>query len=649
MRYCFCILFLFVSAATFAQQSAAQLRTRLEAGTDNEKIQTCLELSKVYATAQPDSAVDYCNQAMRLAQKRSDRHNEATVLLELGRINELHHHNDLARRFTNEALSIFRTIKEPEGIALAYDQLGLIEGLQENISLATKDMGRAMKFYEDTHDTSGILETYHGLGAVYEQKGEIEKALTYYLRALVQYEHRDIKPEAYFILLERIGHLYLKKGDSKNALRYLQEGVHNSNNSANRDTQITLLDEEGKVFEQEGEKSRALLFYKKALAEAKTFNKPEEEAQALISIAGVLKKQDATQSLDDLKKALKIAGNLHQPQLEANIYEALAGVYQQQKDYKEAMEALEEHHRLLDSLLGADTTKDIAELDSSYALESSREKVGQLQQVNKKESTELNLGIVILIAVLIILVLLWFYLRKVNRLNAELTTSNKVKDTLFSIIGHDLKGPAGSAAQLFAMMETEEFSEEELRGMISELRVQTSASFELLNALFEWGRSQLQGVKVQQEIVISKPVINKNISVLSQQAAIKNITITDHTPADAQVFIDPNHFDFIIRNLLSNAIKFTFAGGQINITSNLTDKEMVYGVRDTGIGISEAQQQAFQKTNINVSFGTKGEKGSGLGLLLIKEFVKANHGRIWLESVEGQGTTFYFAFPVTGK
>ena len=645
MRY-FSILFLFISSAVFAQQTTSQLREKLVKDAESDKIKTSLQLSKAYAATQPDSAVDFCNQAMRLAQKHNDRHDEASILLELGRINELHHHNDLARRFTNESLSIFRTIKESEGIALAYDQLGMVEGLQENIALATRDMNRAMKFYEDTHDTSGILETYHGLGAVYEQKGEIEKALTYYLRALVQYEHRSIKPEAYFILLERIGHLYLKKGDPKNALRYLEEGVRNSSNPSNRDTQITLLDEEGKVFEQEGEKARALAYYKKALAEAKIYNKPEEEAQALISIAAVLKKQDAKQSLNDLKTALNIARDLHQPQLEANIYQALAGVYQQQKDYKEAMEALEEHHRLLDSLLGADTTKDIAELDSSYALESSREKLGQLQQVNKKENTELNLGIVILIAALVILVLLVFYLRKVKRLNAELTASNKVKDTLFSIIGHDLKGPAGSAAQLFAMMETEEFSEEELRVMISELREQTSASFELLNALFEWGRSQLQGVKVHQELVETKPIISKNIAVLSQQAAIKNITITDNTPADARVFMDANHFDFIIRNLLSNAIKFTFADGKVDVTFIAGEKEMIYGVRDTGIGISEVQQKAFLKTNINVSFGTKGEKGSGLGLLLIKEFVKANHGRIWLESTEGQGTTFYFAFPV---
>lgn len=138
---------------------------------------------------------------MRLAMKHGDRHHEAAILLELGRINQLHHHNDLARRFTNEALSIFRTLHEPEGVALSYDQLGLLEGLQADVNIAATDMGKAMKFYQDTHDTSGIFETYNGLGEVYEEKGQLEKALTYYLRALVQYEHRSLKPEAYFVLL----------------------------------------------------------------------------------------------------------------------------------------------------------------------------------------------------------------------------------------------------------------------------------------------------------------------------------------------------------------------------------------------------------------------------------------------------------------
>jgi len=216
---------------------------------------------------------------------------------------------------------------------------------------------------------------------------------------------------------------------------------------------------------------------------------------------------------------------------------------------------------------------------------------------------------------------------------------------LFSIIGHDLKGPAGSAAQLFALMDTEDFSVEELKGMISELRKQTDASFELLQTLFEWGCAQLQGVQVKPEWIDTQPIIQKNIALLSRQAALKNITINDHSPADTRIFADPNHVDFIIRNLLSNAIKFTYENGHIDLEAWQNDKEMIFAVKDNGIGISPAQQIVFLKTNLQVSFGTKGEKGSGLGLLLIKEFLQANQGRIWLESKEGEGATFYFTFP----
>ncbi len=236
MRYLFLFFFWLITIPALAQQSVSSLRKRIETGDNQEKIKACLEISKIYEASQPDSAVHYCNIAMQLAEKQNDRHSQGLLLLQLGQINTLHHHADLARRFDNEALSIFRSINEPEGIALAYDELGLIDGQQQNLGNATNDYGKALKFYEDSHDSSGVLDTYQGLGKAYEEKGDIEKALTYYLRALVQYEHRKKKPEAYFLLLDRIGHLYLKKGDTVTALKYLEEGVHNSNTVANRDS-----------------------------------------------------------------------------------------------------------------------------------------------------------------------------------------------------------------------------------------------------------------------------------------------------------------------------------------------------------------------------------------------------------------------------
>jgi signal transduction histidine kinase len=642
---CLLVLLLYIPVLAFSQQQVPLYKARLKSETDAKKINTYLEVSKAYAAEQPDSAVHFCNEAMTIAERLNDKQKQGIILLELGRINTLHHHADLARRFNNEALSIFRNLHQPENIALAYDQLGLLDGQQLNTTDAAKNLGQAMKFYQDLHDSSGIRETYTSMGNVFEEKGENEKALTYYLRALVQYEHRQQKPEAYFILLDQIGQLYLKKGDKATAIKYLEEGIRNSNTVANRDSQITMLQQEGQIYEQEGQQSRSLAYYKQALAEAKKFNHPELQVKSLIDIANLLKKENSVQSLDDLKKALKLADSLRDPQLEATIYGALAGVYRQENNYKEAIIALDENHRLLDSLLGEDTTKEIAAIDSSYVLESSREKIGNLQQVTKQEKTELDMSLVILAGIIALLVLLYLYLVKTRRLNRELKAANRVKDTLFSIIGHDLKGPAGSVSQLFALMESEDFTEEELKHMISELRKQTESSFELLQSLFEWGRAQLQGIKVNPEYVDTKAIIQKNIALLARQAAVKNIMVNDNTPANLKVFTDQHHFDFIIRNLLSNAIKFTYDNGHIDIEAQDDGSQIIFVVKDNGKGVSVEEQVAFVKNNLQVSFGTKGEKGSGLGLLLIKDFIQANKGRIWLESKEGEGATFYISFP----
>lgn len=625
MRYLL-VLFGLLTLPALAQQPTPE----------SAKVKLYLSLSRSYALSQPDSAVHYANEGIKLAEQQNDRESLAALLEQLGQINALHHHAELARSFFNEALGMYRRLHDAAGIAHTYDQLGLLDGNTQNFSQALK--------YD--RDSSGLAETYENMGRSLEEKGEHENALSYYLRALTQYENRKQKPEAYFMLLENIGGLYQKKGDYKNALHYLQEGIRNSQTQRGRDTEVHLLNAEGRLFAQEHDPLKALALFKQALAEAKRYRQPDEQAEALIQIAGILKKQDAGTSIRDLKQALAIARELHEPKLEARIYEALSGVYRQQKNYGEAMAALDDQHHLLDSLLQADTARDVAALDSSYVLERSREKVGALQQLNRLEKISLNAGLVTLLVILLLLALLWRYLRKIRRLNEELSNSNRVKDTLFSVIGHDLKGPAGSAAQLFELMETEDFTPEEMKGMIAELRKQTKASLELLQSLFEWGKAQLQGSRVNPADFDPAPVVERCISFLSQQAGQKNISLHMEVPAGLLLHADPDHFEFVIRNLLSNAIKFSHAGGRIDVkAASPIDDTTIFAVKDGGIGISKAQQAVFLTSNLQVSFGTRQEKGSGLGLLLTKDFIKANHGRIWLESEEGKGTTFFIAMP----
>lgn len=647
MRFFALMFFMLMPYYAFSQHSTAALISQLKAATDSSKIRLYNEISNSYASVEPDSAVYYANYGLKLAEKTNNKRGQALLLLQLANINQLHNNRDLARWFINEALSVSTSINDKDGIALAYDHLGLLDAKNENINVALGDLNKSMKLFSAGHDLEGVAETYKGLGEVYESKKDTDRALKYYLRALAQYKLRPIMPDSYFVLLNNIGNLYIKKGDTKLALQYFELGVKNSNSPGLADTQINLLSQEGKAYEQSGQKTRALGYYKLILEKAKKNNLPEDQAKALMNIADILKKENATKSMDDLQKALRIADNIHHPELAVNIYKAMAGVYQQGKNYKEAMMALEEHNRLLDSLLNVDENEEVAVVDSSYKLETSREQIDNLEHANKQTKMELNAGLVITISILVILLILVFYFIRVRKLNKQLKESNQVKDTLFSVIGHDLKGPAGSAAQAFSMLETETFTPEELKSVISELRKQTNASFELLNSLFEWGNAQLRGVKVNRSAFNPKQLITKNLNVLHNQATKKAIIIEDRTPDDMLVFADQDHFDFVIRNLVSNAIKFTNPTGTIEINAgNKPGSDfLIFSIKDTGIGINEEKQKDFLKTNLAVSFGTSGEKGSGLGLLLTKEFIRASQGKIWLESSEGVGTTFYFSLP----
>ncbi|MCE5346193.1 MAG: PAS domain-containing protein [Bacteroidales bacterium] len=236
-----------------------------------------------------------------------------------------------------------------------------------------------------------------------------------------------------------------------------------------------------------------------------------------------------------------------------------------------------------------------------------------------------------------------------NRIETEqqLQESIDTKDKLFSIIAHDLRGPVGSfLPALDILTGDQELDEESRKEFLEDLKKSARTTFDLLENLLNWARSQTNTISMNPAQFIVNNVINENVELLSPVANQKSINISVKIKKELSAFADINHITLVIRNLLSNAIKFTHDNGAIEISAYDNDRQIEVKISDNGVGMrKEVAENLFKLKLIKTTPGTGGEKGSGLGLLLCKDFVEKNGGQIHAESILGKGSIFIFTIP----
>ncbi|MFO7848787.1 MAG: hybrid sensor histidine kinase/response regulator [Spirochaetia bacterium] len=231
----------------------------------------------------------------------------------------------------------------------------------------------------------------------------------------------------------------------------------------------------------------------------------------------------------------------------------------------------------------------------------------------------------------------------------KLREANASKDKFFSIIAHDLRSPftalVGMAQYLAKGIDTldPETAKEFLEGM----HKSSKNAFNLLENLLEWSRIQTGKLPMSPKEVKLYDVLDDNLSLLWVNIENKDITIENNLEKNEQVWADENAVHTIFRNLLSNAVKFTPKEGVISIYSHRIEEEVVVTVKDSGVGMdNETLENLFRiDRRSNTTRGTEKEKGTGLGLILCKEFVERNHGTLSVESEPGRGSMFSFALP----
>ncbi|MCK9411552.1 MAG: PAS domain S-box protein [Prolixibacteraceae bacterium] len=230
---------------------------------------------------------------------------------------------------------------------------------------------------------------------------------------------------------------------------------------------------------------------------------------------------------------------------------------------------------------------------------------------------------------------------------AELKEANATKDKLFSIIAHDLRGPIGSFQPILELLTNEaNLDEADRNALMDGLLKASKTTFSLLENLLNWARSQSNGIILSPNHIKISEIINKNVDLLAAAASQKAIRIEVQADDTLTAFADVDSINLVIRNLLSNAIKFTPNQGAISISAKDSGRQIEVAVEDNGVGIKkEVADHLFSLNSGIVSPGTNQEKGSGLGLVLCKDFVEKNGGVIRVESILGEGSRFTFTVP----
>ncbi len=233
-------------------------------------------------------------------------------------------------------------------------------------------------------------------------------------------------------------------------------------------------------------------------------------------------------------------------------------------------------------------------------------------------------------------------------LENELQSLNATKDLFFSIIAHDLKNPFNTILGFSELIidAGKEMNSDTRDQYLKVIASSASQAYNLMENLLLWASAQRGIIEFSPANTNIGECIAESVSIVESQASTKNISIESFVNSECTVYCDRNMVSTILRNLLTNAIKFTPINGRISVASSILNGNVEISVTDTGVGISKFEQnKLFMIENSVKHEGTEKEKGTGLGLILCKDFVEKNGGRIWVESEVGKGSKFIFTLP----
>ncbi|EOZ98319.1 Membrane associated signal transduction histidine kinase [Indibacter alkaliphilus LW1] len=537
---------------------------------------------------------------------------------------------DKAFRYSRDAYMIGIGQNDQRELAMTLNNLGALYYQQRNYNEAIRKFKEAYEIGLKLEDPFIIIRSLNNIALNYSKTERLDSALHYAKEALRQNEAAG---SIYFTSFTNrvIGDVYLAKGEVKEAIEIYEYSLEAASHQKLQSFEASILHRLGKAYFKDGNPDKAISILERGKEISKENGFQDELAQTLKNLA----------------EAYDYIGNV-----------PLA--FENFKLFIEINDSLDEK---------ADKDR-LALIQGMFEVEKSDAEVKYLKSENKLQELRIRnfrllFFILIISALLLGSLLIWLYMmnkktkainkdlfekqEKVNQQKAklelqskELNNSNKLKNKLFSILGHDLKSPVSQLQSVLGLVNNQELSREEFSTISHILKRNVDSLYMVLDNILSWSKSQMESFKVQLSPTKLEATLNPCIELLQTQALAKELTIHTDLESDVKVWADQDLLQVILRNILSNAIKFSKKGSKIDIKSFSEGNQVILEIRDYGIGMPAKILESFGSEQFSILEsrpGTEKEKGTGLGLNISKEFIVLMDGDLIFSSQKGKGTS----------
>ena len=639
-----------------------KLRSELS---DSLRLRTLIRLANAYQSVDLKKSFEFAEKATHLAEEKNILWGKASSYFALAIFHSISGDFRSSAKYNDLALNISFQLRDTSRMTYCYNNLGLNYSNFGKYDEAYFYFTQSYQLAIAKKDSAGMAVALHNMASVFKELGQYDRALDY-LRHTQKISDaiKDYAGKAYNF--DEIGDIYRRRGMYDSALKALRTSLKVARElklNAN-DLETETLIKVAKTFLDKNENTNALAYYDTAYALYKKADNNYGLAQVDLGRAKTyLKEKKFSQALALMESSATTARQTNSWSLEIECYENLATLHEQQGDLQKALSYYKQYKQLEDSLFSQGMQAKLLQDQVRFETASKEDQIKTLTRLEEMRKDELKKqGLVrniLVVAVALTVILLFNVYRsgqrririnkllmehqdEVKRRSKELEQLNEVKDKFFSIISHDLRSPMNALSGILDLMDSDRIKPEEFSRLNKELRKQFDHTKTLINNLLDWALLQMDKLKLQPEKFDLQKLVDENFKLLGS-LHLKEVNTVNKVEPQTFGFGDLNMVNLVLRNLILNGIKFTENGGAIELASREAGDEIVVSVKDTGIGIKpEVQKILFDKTAGYTTRGTANEKGTGLGLILCKEFVEKNGGRIWLDSEVGKGSTFYF-------